>query len=702
MKNRDTWLTKFVWPLPMLSIAILWTGACVVVLPRSSVAQDTQEGKPEIAVTSPDGDVLMQLKLNDTADQKGAATLSVLYRGTPLLEDSRLGMEFSKGGYFGSQLGVTKVVTSEHDETYQLAVGKSNSARDHYRQVVVTLEEQPEPHRQIELVLRAYDEGAAFRYRIPEQPALQDFTITQEHTHFSLDSTCQAYALPLASYATSYEAYYDVAALGDLKSEALYGLPMLLKHPSGTWFALTEANLIDYAGMYLRPSSGRSKAQEKADRSSQLTLLESRLSPWPGQLEVKVKGTAPHDTPWRVLMIGDEPGELIESNLILNLSEPCALADTDWIKPGKTTFPWWNDFVAPDVDFAPDLNTATMKYYIGFCAEHGIEYHSLDGYKNRAWYGGPIRPDGPVDITTAVSAIDLPEVLRYAREKNVGIRLWMHWQALRPQIDEALALYEQWGIEGIMVDFMDRDDQEMVNFYEEMARKTAEHHLTLTLHGSYKPAGLRRTYPNVLTYESVLNREYNKFGDGEGRGSTPAHEMLVPFTRMLAGPLDFHHGGFLHVTEANFKTRRTAPQVMGTRSRTLAMYVVYEDPMPMVADYPAAYRGQTGIEFLAQVPTSWDETRVLNAAVGQVITIARRRGEDWYVGSMTDSSARELAIPLSFLRDGEYLAEIYADDTSAAEAPANVIRQTQRVTAVTTITAKLASAGGHAIRLSRP
>ena len=700
--NKGFWQAKFVSPMRVRSIGILWMGACVVCLPRLSVGQETQEEKPEVSVESPDGDVLVQLELQDADDQKVVATLSVFYRGTALVEDSRLGLEFSQGGYFGSDLQITKVVTSKHDETYQLAVGKSSTARDHYRQVVVTLDEQPEPHRRIELVLRAYDEGAAFRYRIPEQPALKTFTITQEHSQFSLDSNCQAYALPLAGFVNSYEAYYDVAPLRDLKADALYGLPMLLKHPSGTWFALTEANLTDYAGMYLTPSSSQSEAQEKADRPPQRTLLESRLSPWPGQPEVKVKATAPHDTPWRVLMIGDEPGELIESNLILNLSEPCALADTDWIKPGKTTFPWWNDFVAPDVDFKPDLNTATMKYYIDFCAEHGIEYHSLDGYENRAWYGGLIRPDGPTDITTAVPAIDLPEVLRYAKQKNVGIRLWMHWLALRPQIDEALALYEQWGIEGIMVDFMDRDDQEMVNFYEEMARKTAEHHLTLTLHGSYKPAGLRRTYPNVLTYESVLNREYNKFGNGKGRGCTPAHELLVPFTRMLAGPLDFHHGGFLHVTEAKFKSRSTAPQVMGTRSRTLAMYVVYEDPLPMVADYPAAYRGQTGIEFLAQVPTTWDETRVLNAAVGQAITIARRRGEEWYVGSMTDSSARELEIPLSFLPEGEFLAEIYADDTAAPESPANVICQTLRVTAATTITAKLAPAGGHAIRLTRP
>ena len=641
-----------------------------------------------VVVESPDGKIRIELSVPDARDKNSRLTYRVSYKGKPLIEPSGLGLDFAGSGPLGKNLRITKVSRDSHDETYRVVVGKSGTARDHYQAAVVALEEPNEPHRRIELALRAYNDGAAFRYRLPEQPALREFTITEEQSQFSLDGNSLAYALPLGKFTSSYEAYYETAPLKELKADYLFGMPLLLKHPSGAWMAITEANLDDYAGMYL------------VRLPKQPGVLVSRLSPWPGQTAVKVKASAPHHSPWRVVMIADDPGRLIESNLILNLSDPCAIADTSWIKPGKTTFPWWNNFFVPDVDFKPDLNTATMKHYIDFCAEAGIEYHSLDGYQNRAWYGGEIRPKEKTDITSAVPEIDLPEVRRYAKEKKVGLRFWMHWKALQPQIDEALALYEQWGIEGIMVDFMDRDDQEMVNFYREMVEKAAKHHLTVVLHGSYKPAGLRRTYPNLFTYESVLNREYNKFKDGKGRGCTPEHEVMVPFTRMLAGPLDFHHGGFRHTTEAKFKTHYTAPEVMGTRSRTLAMYVVYEDPLPMVADYPAAYRGQTGLEFLAQVPTTWDETRVLNGTVGDFITIARRHGNDWYVGSMTDSAARELTIPLRFLPAGDFIAEIYADDPAAPESPAKVIHEKFLVSANDSVSAKLAPAGGHVIRLT--
>jgi alpha-glucosidase len=422
----------------------------------------------------------------------------------------------------------------------------------------------------------------------------------------------------------------------------------------------------------------------------------SRLSPWPGQPDIKVRAAAPHASPWRVVMIGDRVGRLVESNLVYLLNEPTALADTSWIRPGKTTFPWWNDYVVPDAPFAGGLNTQTMKYYIDFCAANGIEYHTLDGFQDVAWYGGPIIPKGEAqDITSAVPAIDLPEVLRYARERGVRLRVWMHWEALRAQLDEALARYAAWGIEGIMVDFMDRDDQQMVRFYREVVEKAAAHHLTVTLHGAYKPTGLRRTFPNLLTREGVLNLEYNKFDNTPG--STPEHELIVPFTRMLAGPLDYHQGGFRYVAERAFRTQVTAPLVVGTRARTLAMYVVYENYLPMVADYPAAYRGEPGLEFLARTPTTWDETRVLEGAVGDVITVARRRGRVWYVGSMTDGAARAVDVPLRFLGAGTFVAEVYADDPKAL--PQALHRQL-RVTRADVIPVRMAPAGGHAIRLA--
>ncbi len=307
-------------------------------------------------------------------------------------------------------------------------------------------------------------------------------------------------------------------------------------------------------------------------------------------------------------MVADAPGRLIESNLVFHLSAPSQIADPSWIKPGKTTFPWWNGYVLPGVDFKPGVNTATMKHYIDFCAAHGIPYHSLDGL-DIAWYGGPIQPNGTTDITKAAPSIDMPELLRYAREKNVRLRLWLHWLALKPQIDEAFRVYEAWGIEGVMVDFMDRDDQEMVAFYHEMASKAAQHHLTVTLHGAYKPTGLERTWPNVLNYEAALNQEYDKWEKPGEPGTPPAHNLDIAFVRMLAGPLDYHQGGMRSVLPENYQPHDKGPSVQGTRGHQLAMYVVYQNHLPMLADYPAAYEGQAGLDFLAEVPATWDETR---------------------------------------------------------------------------------------------
>jgi alpha-glucosidase len=410
-----------------------------------------------------------------------------------------------------------------------------------------------------------------------------------------------------------------------------------------------------------------------------------------------VTGKAPFVSPWRILMISDDPGQLLESNIILHLSDPPAIEDTSWIKPGKTTFPWWNHYVLEGVDFKPGVNTATMKHYIDFCAEQGIPYHSLDGL-DIAWYGGPIAPNGPTDVTTAAPSIDMPELLRYAKEKGVRLRLWMHWKALKPQIDEAFATYERWGIEGVMVDFMDRDDQEMVRFYHEMARKAARHHLTVTLHGAYKPTGMERTWPNVLTYEAVLNQEYNKWRGPADRGTPPAHNLDVAFIRMLAGPLDYHQGGMRNVLPENYHFRDIAPPVPGTRGHQLAMYVVYQNHLSMMADYPAAYRGQPGLKFLVEVPTTWDETRVLHAEFGKCIVIARRKGDVWYLGGMTAGEARTLTLPLRILGDGSYRAELYEDQL--ADGPTAVSLRKQIVSADKPLEVVIPRAGGFVGRLS--
>jgi alpha-glucosidase len=544
------------------------------------------------------------------------------------------------------------------------------------------LRERPRPSKRWQLVVRAYDDGIAFRYRVPSQDGWTSLVLAGERTVFSLPKDASVFALPLNSFTSSYEKRYSRKRVAELPGDWLLGLPMLVELPGTGWAAVTEANLTDYAGMYLA-----------RDRASE-TALVSRLSPRPEDPKVAVRASLPHDSPWRVVLVAGQVGTLIESDLLLSLNAPCALDDTSWIRPGKTTFPWWNGFYEEKIPFEPGLNTATAKYYLDFCAQAGIPYHSLDGKDNVAWYGGPIVPYQGAGIIKGVDGLDLPEVIRYAKTKGVRLRLWMHWQAAKTHMARAFPLYREWGIEGVMLDFMDRDDQEMVNFLREALRTAADNRLTVTLHGMSKPTGLERTYPNLLNSEGVLNLEYDKW---DKLGVPPEHDVLVPFTRMLAGPLDFHQGSFRTVPVADFAPRNAAPLIMGTPCRTLATYVVFQNHLPMVADYPSAYRGHPGLPILSQIPTTWDDTKFLAGTVGEFIVLARRAGDAWWIGGMTDRSAREARIPLRFLGPGRFRMEVHRDDLTASH---QFSSETKDVGADDEILAKLAPAGGVLVRLS--
>lgn len=679
MKQRLTLLA-----LALLSAACAaWQpGMCQGVHKRVT---DEQAAASVILLDSPGKTIQVTFGLRDRANETAIPWYSVSYKGKMLVQQAELGVSLAPGGALHSHLRMTHIIRRRNDKTYHIFPGKTSHARDRYQEAVISLEEQREPRRRLELVFRAYEDGMAFRYRFPQQSALPDLTIAEERSTFAFVGNPKAYTLPVPSFTTPYEFYYQPVPLQTVTSKALLALPLLLEYPENIWVAITEADLTDYAGMYL---SGSSETPG---------TLVSRLSPHPDNPKIAVQTRLPHDTPWRVLMIADHPGRLIESNLITNLNPPCAIQDTSWIHPGKTTFPWWNGYAVGDAGFSGGLNTQTMRHYIDFCAEQGIPYHSLDGLDNIAWYGGTIVPYQGADITKSLPAIDLPAVIAYARQKGVRLRLWMHSAAARANMQMAFPLYEKWGIEGVMVDFVERDDQKMINFIHDLVALAAKHHLTVTLHNISKPTGLRRAYPNLLTLESVLNLEFDKW---DPKGSTPEHELTVPFTRMLAGPLDYHSGSFHNVTQQEFKPQNVAPVTIGTRARQLARYVVYEDYLPMVADYPAAYRNQPGLDLLTQIPTTWDETKVLNGEVGKFITIVRRYGKQWYVGSMTDSAARNLDIPLRFLPAGKYRAEIYADDTAQLNQPTNLICRQMEVTREDTIPAMLAPAGGHILRLT--
>lgn len=643
------------------------------------------------SLSSPSGIIQLDFSTKTVADGSKVPYYQVKFGEKMVVEEAGLGLGFQQSGKLKQNLQITNISSNSHDETYEVFAGKSLNARNHHNEIRISFEETTAPNRRLNMVFRAFDDGLTFRYEIPEQESLRDFIITDELTTFCFPGDPLAFQLPLNSYKTHYERTYRVLNLGAFEPDSLTGLPLLLELDNDLWIAITEANLTDYAGMYLKPVPGKPN------------FLISALSPWPDNPEIKVKGSAPHRSPWRVLMIANHPGRLIESNIILHLNEPNAIGDTDWIQTGKMNWPWWCNHQVEDVDFESGMNTETMKYYIDFFAAHGIDFHGIVQHGRKTWFA-PMPPNNWRgfleekhwnDPTVPVPELDMQEVLSYAEAKDMRIRLHLHWAVLQGRLDKVFQAYEDWGIHGIMWDFMNRDDQKMVNLYHQVMQTAAKHHLTIIAHGAYKPTGIRRTYPNLLTREGVLNLEYVKWSDR----CHPEHNLIVPFTRMLAGPLDYHLGGFRNVTREQFKPNFGRPVVMGTRCHNMAMYIVYESPLQKLCDSPEAYQDQAGFEFLKQVPTTWDETRVIDGHPADFITIARRKGEDWYVGSMTDWSARTLLIPLSFLPQGVYQADIWADGPDVSNDPTDILKEQKNVTSEDTITAELVSGGGHILVL---
>lgn len=653
----------------LIVLFLFWTAATTV----------AQSARP-LRVVSPGGRIVFSFTLT-----KAAPTYRVTFDKTVLIGNSPLTLTFQPDGVFGPNLSQSRPVVRTIDETYDLVVGKVKIARNHCREAVIPLTERTGAKRQINVVVRVFDDGVAFRYEFPKQPDWTSYALTDENTTFRLTQNPTVRALFLPNFITSHEGLYTTIPLDSIRNDTLMDMPALFEFPNKTYLAITEAALVDYAGMYLTKTNG---------------TLTSQLSPLPRQTAVKVKASLPHQTPWRVLLIGDRVGTLIESNLITSLNEPNQIADVSWLKPGKTTFPWWNGNVTPDTTFAPGNNFETAKYYIDFCADNHIEYHSVVEYGGHEWYvndGAGFVPGPNADAARAVPGLDMQQVCDYGRQRGVGIRVWVYWSALYAKLEEAFTQYEKWGLSGLMVDFMDRDDQEMVNIQNDILRSAARHKLHIQFHGAYKPTGRHRTYPNEFTREGTLNYETNKWNGLD----TPDHDIFFPFTRMLAGATDMHLGGFRAVPKARFRIQQTRPLMLGTRCHQLAMYVVLEGYLHTLVDYPDAYKGQPGFDFLTQVPTTWDETRVPAAEVGQFVTIARRRGTDWFVGSITNSSARDMALKLDFLPEGQYTADLYADAPDVDQNPNHLTRQTRTVSRTDVLTLKLAPGGGQVMRLRR-
>lgn len=627
------------------------------------------------SVLSPNGNIVFMFRINN-----GQPQYAVKFKNKILVDYSSLSLHFLNDS-FGNNIKTGKIIVSDAMEDYILPAGKTSKVSDAYKEALIPMQETTGKSRLINLKVRVFNDGLGLRYEYPQQANWPDYTLTDEKTTFNLAGNPTARVAFLENYFTSHEHLYNVLPLNDIKNDTLMDMPVLFRF-GNTFMAITEANLIDYAGMSLIKRNG---------------ILTSQLTPLPHQNSIKVKAVLPHHSPWRVMMISDRIGALIESNILTDLSEPSKIKDVSWLKPGKATFHWWNGDISPDTTWEPGVDFEFNQYYIDFCARNNIQYHSVIGYRRVAWYqnDGPDYSPGPnTDVTKPRPGLDIQALSDYARSKGVRLRFWVHWQALYPKLDTAFALFEKWGIEGMMVDFLDRDDQEMVKMQEEILQKAAAHHLEIQFHGAYKPTGLSRTYPNESTREGTLNYENDKWGNL----ITPDDDINIPFTRGLAGTTDYHLGGFRAMPKSSFRVQATRPHVLGTRCHMLAMYVVLENHMAMVCDEPQAYEGQPGFEFIKEIPTVWDETVVPGAEVGEWVSIARRKGTDWYIGTINNSKEKTVTVPLKFLSAGNYHATIYKDAADAVNHPNNLIKEEKTVSSSDSITINLPSGGGEVIK----
>ena len=615
-------------------------------------------------LSSPDGSV------NVTVNTKDTVKYAVSYKGETILLKSPLMLEFSDSPPLGRYMGVNNEEKKTIDNTWEAVAGQQKEIRNYCKQLRLQMVEERFPGRKLVVTFRAYNDGVAFRYYMPELTSKQELVITHEYSTFHFPKDYTAWMADYGSYATHQETEFWKHPLSHIESSSIIGLPLTVKHSENLYTAVTEANLDDWSGMYV----GRD------EHACEGVRLQSKLSPEGGNPDnaAKVRISTPHTSPWRVVMIGESPGALIESDMVMNLNEQCEIEDPSWIEPGISAWDhWWSGGV--------QMNTATIKEYIDLAAEMGWKYQLIDWQ----WYGQYNEPDA--DVTTVNPDVDMPDVLQYARDKGVKCWLWLYWSDIDRQLEEAFALYENWGIAGVKIDFMARDDQEMVNWYHKVVRTAARHHLMVNFHGAYKPTGFRRTLPNLMTREGVLGNEYNAWSTR----ITPDHDVTIPFTRMLAGQMDYTPGGFLNRGKGEFRTGHPT-QVMGTRCHTLAKFVVYNSPITVACDRPEHYYGEPGTEFLKEVPTVWDETKVIHGAIGEYITLARRSGKTWFIGSMTNSNERTLTVPLDFLDNGNYEMHIFRDaDGGVTE----LKKETTEVTGSEELTINMQPGGGFAAYL---
>lgn len=532
------------------------------------------------------------------------------------------------------------------------------------------------------VVFRVYNEGAAYRWET-SLPAGQ-VKIMDEEVALNFADTFTVYYPEEENFYSHNERIFLPRSLGDLAAKNIASIPAVVD-AHGVKIAIADSDVVDYPGLWFHGTSGRALAgtfphyplEEKLTGDRDFRVIKTA-----GYIAV-TKGT--RTFPWRLFGVAGKDVELITNPLVYLLASPTALTDTSWIKPGKVAWDWWNANNLGGVDFKAGVNTQTYKYYIDFAASHGLEYIVLD----EGWYVLG-------DLLKLAPDMDVAEIVSYGKKKNVGVILWAVWKTLDDQLTPALDLFERWGVKGIKVDFMQRDDQVVMNFYARVSAEAAKRKMLVDFHGAVHPATLTRTWPNLISTEGVRGNEWNKWSSD----ITPVHTVTLPFTRMFVGPMDFTPGAMLNSTRIGFAKNFDLPSSQGTRCRQLAMYAIYESPLQMLADSPTNYlREPECLEFLSAVPSVWDETRGLDGRIGEYIAVARRNGKEWYCGAMTDWAPRELQIDLSFLPAGNFKIDEYRDGVNADRRADDYKKVTHVVNNGMKLTIKLAPGGGWAARI---
>ena len=636
-------------------------------------------------VASPDG------LLTATVQVDSRITFSVARAGTVLLAPSPISMDLVDGRAFGRDDKVRKATRRQADNWLDAPVYKKSRVREQYNELTLTFQE-------FDLVVRAFDAGVAYRF---VSRLKGDFLVKNEQADFTFPADNRAVWSYVRDHTdvfetqffNSFENSYTDAALSTWDPTRLAFLPLVVESPQEVKVLITESDLLNYPGMYLHnPDGGKvlkgvwapyPKEIKQGGHNMLQGLVQSRED-----YIAKASGAAAF--PWRIVTIAAQDKDLVNNDLTWLLGTP-AQGDFSWVKPGKVAWDWWNDWNIYNVDFKAGINNDTYKYYIDFASKNGVEYVILD----EGW-----AVNLQADLMQVIPEIDIPMLSRYAQERGVGLILWAGYWAFDRDMDAVCQYYSNLGIKGFKIDFMDRDDQIVVDFYRRAAETCAKYGLMADFHGAYKPSGLNRTWPNVINYEGVNGLEQMKWSTIQLDQVT--YDVIIPFIRMSAGPMDYTQGAMRNATRRNYYPSNSEPMSQGTRCRQLAEYTVFDSPLNMLCDSPSNYLAEPEcLRFIAEIPTVWDETVAMDGKIGDYVAVARRKGQTWYVGAMTDWTARDMDLDLSFLGAGNWKMEIFRDGPNANRAARDFQHVTVDVPADRKVSIHMFPGGGWTARITR-